>query len=133
MSETSRTASCCCGQLSLTAVGEPSTVSMCHCFECQKRTGSLFGVQARFPDEKTEVKGEARAYTRTGDTGKPVTFYSCPVCSTTLYWQAPVLPGLTAVAVGAFGEPKFPTPHYSVYETRQHRWLKIEAEMEHYD
>ena len=24
-------------------------ISMCHCLDCQKRTGSVFGVQARSP------------------------------------------------------------------------------------
>jgi hypothetical protein len=27
-------------------------VSICHCFACQKRTGSAFGYQARFPREQ---------------------------------------------------------------------------------
>jgi hypothetical protein len=39
---TARIASCSCGQLHLTCTGEPGRVSMCHCLECQKRTGSVF-------------------------------------------------------------------------------------------
>jgi hypothetical protein len=38
-----RTAACNCGQLCITCEGEPVRVSMCHCLECQRRTGAVFG------------------------------------------------------------------------------------------
>jgi hypothetical protein len=37
-----REASCSCGQLRLVAHDEPVLVTMCHCFACQRRTGSAF-------------------------------------------------------------------------------------------
>lgn len=48
-----QTASCNCGQLSLSVSGDPIRVSVCHCNACQKRTGSAFGVQARYPLSKS--------------------------------------------------------------------------------
>ena len=53
---TTRTATCSCGQLRLACEGEPVRISICHCLECQKRTGSIFGAmdaawrQRRFGD-----------------------------------------------------------------------------------
>ncbi|MCG9730147.1 hypothetical protein L1D44_09815 [Shewanella sp. Isolate13] len=44
-----RKASSGCGQLSLTVTAKPLRVSACYCCGCQKRTGSAFGAQARFP------------------------------------------------------------------------------------
>ena len=44
---TTRRASCSCGQLHLTIEGEPSCISMCHCLECQRRTGAAISNQAR--------------------------------------------------------------------------------------
>jgi hypothetical protein len=44
-----RLASCSCGQLTAEVSGEPVRVSICHCLACQRRTGSVFGEQARFP------------------------------------------------------------------------------------
>ena len=38
---TTRRAACSCGQLHLTIEGEPSRISMCHCLECQRRTGAV--------------------------------------------------------------------------------------------
>ena len=34
-------AACSCGQLHLTIEGEPVRISMCHCLECQRRTGAV--------------------------------------------------------------------------------------------
>jgi hypothetical protein len=43
-----RRATCSCGQLHLTIEGEPSRIAMCHCLECQRRTGAVISNQARF-------------------------------------------------------------------------------------
>jgi hypothetical protein len=49
---TEREGSCSCGQLRVTVSGEPVRVSICHCFACQQRTGSSYGYQARFPEDR---------------------------------------------------------------------------------
>lgn len=116
---TRRTASCSCGQLRLTCEGEPVRISICHCLECQKRTGSVFGAQARFPCENVTIDGAATQWTRVGDSGGSATFSFCPTCGSTVCWA---LPGFVTVAVGAFADPGFPPPHVSVYEERQHPW-----------
>jgi hypothetical protein len=119
---TSRVASCSCGQLRVTCEGEPIRVSICHCLECQKRTGSVFATQARFSREGVTIEGRATQWTRRGDSGGSATFNFCPVCASTVYWEPDGLPGFVVVAVGMFADPKFPPPHVSVYEVRQHQW-----------
>ena len=122
MRMTSRIASCSCGQLRLTCEGEPVRISICHCLECQKRTGSVFATQARFARECVTIEGRATAWTRRGDSGESATFHFCPVCGSTVYWDLSGAPGFIAVAVGAFADPSFPPPRVSVYEERQHPW-----------
>ena len=119
---TGRVASCSCGQLRLTCEGEPVRISMCHCLECQKRTGSVFATQARFSRELVTIEGRATQWTRFGDSGESATFNFCPVCGSTVCWEATGVPGFVTVAVGAFADPGFPPPHVSVYEERQHKW-----------
>ena len=50
-----REATCGCGQLMIVCTGEPTRVSMCHCFACQHRTGSTFGGQAWFPRDAVSI------------------------------------------------------------------------------
>jgi hypothetical protein len=130
-----RHASCGCGQLRLVCEGEPVRISMCHCLECQRRTGSVFGVQARFRREQVTVQGRSKQFSRAADSGNSVTFHFCPDCGATVYWALSGIPGVVAVAVGAFADPGFPEPRHSVYESRRHSWSMAPADLvlEHLD
>ncbi|MEZ0472580.1 GFA family protein [Luteimonas salinilitoris] len=131
-----RTATCRCGRLQLICQGEPVRVSVCHCLACQRRTGSAFGVQARFPRERVAFgEGPVSEYARTADSGNRVTYRICPDCGSTLWYTLEDAPDLIAVPVGAFADPGFPAPWVSVYETRRHPWLAFaeEAGVEHID
>jgi hypothetical protein len=130
-----RRASCSCGQLAIVCAGEPVRVSLCHCLACQRRTGSAFGVQARFPRAQvTAFEGRASTYERTGDSGGRATFRFCPECGSTVYWELDGLPDYIAVAVGAFADPTFPAPAVAVYETRRHAWAALpELDLERWE
>lgn len=120
---TVRIASCACSQLRVTCQGEPQKVSLCHCLECQRRTGSTYGVAAFFARERASVQGRASTYERPSDSGHTVAFHFCPQCGSTVYWEPRRKPDAIAVAVGAFGDPGFPAPTQSVWVERRHTWV----------
>ncbi|WP_119392733.1 GFA family protein [Phyllobacteriaceae bacterium SYSU D60012] len=119
----SREARCACGDLSVTCGGEPVAVSLCHCLDCQKRTGSAYGIAAFFSRDRVKVSGPYGDFTRASDSGHDVTFHFCPRCGSTVYWEPSRKPGLIAVAVGAFADPAFPAPGKRVYTHHQHHWV----------
>ncbi|MBI2393819.1 MAG: GFA family protein [Deltaproteobacteria bacterium] len=127
-----RRASCSCGRLRVVCRAEPLRVSVCHCLACKQRTGSAFGVQARFDARDVEIEGESTAFTRVADSGNEVTFHFCATCGSTVFWR---LGELVAIAVGAFADPGFPEPTFSVYEARQHSWVRLAptCELERWD
>ncbi len=129
-----RRASCQCGQLTAECDGEPVRISVCHCLNCQQRSGSSFAAQARFPREAVRITGESREWSRINDSGEGATFSFCPNCGSTVHYSSRPHRDLIAIPVGAFADPDFPAPHYSVYETRKHRWIDITGEgVEHYE
>lgn len=128
-----RRATCSCEQLSVIADGEPIRISMCHCLACQRRTGSTFGVQARFPLERVTISGRSTEYVRTGDSGGKATFHFCPDCGATVYYRLDQLPEAIAIPVGAFADSSFPPPRVSIYEARRHPWSGVPAEANHHD
>jgi hypothetical protein len=109
-----RRATCSCGQLHLTIEGEPSRISMCHCLECQRRTGAVISNQARFGREQVTFAGKATAWMRTAESGNALTFHFCPICGSTVYWEGEGFPGYVAVAIGSFADPNFPAPTIGV-------------------
>jgi len=126
-----RLASCSCGQLTAQVVGEPVRISICHCLACQRRTGSVFGEQARFRREGVSISGASSEYVRVGDEGSRVKFHFCPNCGSTVYYELEGLEEFLAIPVGAFADPSFPAPGVSVYESRKHQWVAPPPEAEH--
>lgn len=120
---TARTASCACGQVRVACQGEPIRVSLCHCRECQKRSGGPFGIAAFFPPEAVSARGETRQFRRPSDSGFDVVFHFCPSCGSTVWWRGLRFPDRIAVATGAFADPDFPPPTQAVYREHAHRWL----------
>ena len=127
-----RIAACSCGQLTVEVTGEPVRISICHCLACQRRTGSPFGEQARYPRENVTVSGTSTQFDRVGDEGPGATFHFCPKCGATVYYELKGYPDFIAIPVGAFADPTFPTPRVSVYESRKHSWVIPPAEAEHF-
>src|SRR5262245_15411324 len=64
MAEEKRVARCACGGLSVTVQGEPEFVVLCHCTQCQRRTGSPFGVGAYFLRSAAALNGASKTFVR---------------------------------------------------------------------
>ena len=129
-----REAVCSCGQLRLTAEGDPVRISMCHCLACQRRTGSAFAIQARFPSDRVRIAGRSGEFVRTSDDGSTdVTFHFCPDCGATVFYICSDAQDVVAVPIGAFADPSFPAPTVSVFESRRHPWVVLPAAIEHHD
>ena len=129
---TVRLASCSCGQLRAEVLGEPSRVSVCHCYACQRRTGSVFGAQVCFARGSVAVKGNGTQFVRVGDEGGRFTFTFCPKCGSTVFYVEEGDEQHIAIPVGAFADAHFPPPTISVYEERRHSWVSLPDDVEEY-
>ncbi len=124
---------CACGQLEVTLRGPLPSTSMCHCRACQRRTGSVFGVQLRVPEDRFACTGELSFFTRQGEEGE-VTFRFCPRCGSTVWWTLDGLPGSVSIAAGALAGSPIPPPTFSVYEERMPPWVSLPESIEtHWD
>ena len=96
---------------------------MCHCLACQQRTGSVFGVQARFSEDQVRIEGRSTEYLRLSDEPR--------------MRRDGLLPGDAGRdrrSVGALADSAFPSPTVSVYEDRRHPWVELPPSIElHYD
>lgn len=120
-----RSAACACGQITLSVIGEPSTVSMCHCLQCQRRTGSTYSVHAYFSTEQVTIRGAAKRYSRPSDAGRLVHFHFCTNCGSTTYWYLEPFPDRIGVPVGLFADPAFPPPKVSIFAPHRHPWVAV--------
>jgi hypothetical protein len=122
-----REAACHCGQLRLEVSGEPFAVSICNCLDCQRRTGSAFGMPAGFKADQVSVVGRFDDYLRVSDEAdrKEHVFHFCPECGSQVFYTEPMEPDLIVVSVGSFADPSFPPPTESGYDSRRHPWVGL--------
>ncbi len=112
--------------------GDPVRVSVCHCLACQRRTGSTYGFQARWPVVSARITGESREYVRLSDGDddpEERRFYFCPGCGATVYYFTD--PEYIAIPVGVLADPGFPEPTVSVWESRKHSWVAVPEGVTH--
>jgi hypothetical protein len=129
---TSHKASCRCGQLKATVTGEPVRVSVCHCLNCKKRSGSAFAAQARWPAEQVVIEGRSNSFEKVADSGNRATFHFCPECGSDVHYDINgKFDGQIAIPLGAFDDPYFLSPKFSVWEKRKHDWVEISGDVEH--
>jgi hypothetical protein len=73
-----RIANCQSGSLRAIAVGEPDIVNTCHCTECQRRTGAVFGSSAYYKESEVRIEGPSKLYTRDWQEGRKFRIRFCP-------------------------------------------------------
>ena len=105
---------------------------MCHCYNCQKQTGSAFSIQGTFPKEQVTIEGKSKAWRFPVVGAEPVTYrncsrtgltyHFCPDCGSTVYYVLDETPDNIAVRGGAFTDPTFPPPMISGFEAYRHPW-----------
>ena len=123
-------ANCQCGSLTAEiADGAEPMIVLCHCLDCQRRSGSPFGEIAYYPADMVVLTGEAREYSRPTDEGNAFTSGFCPTCGSTVYARASKYPHITGITVGTIADPAFPLPARSVYEQSRHLWIQMPQEV----
>ena len=133
---TAHTASCRCGQLKTSVTGEPVRMSVCHCLNCKKRSGSAFAAQARWPRDQVDIQGQSKTFEIVADSGNRATFHFCSECGSDVFYEIDgkfddKFNDLLAIPLGAFDDPFFFSPQFSVWEPRKHDWVEITGDVEH--
>ena len=125
-----RTASCGCGNLTVTTRGEPSEVYACSCLNCQRESGSAFTYAAIYPEAAVSIAGERRVWRRHVDSGRWVESEFCPTCGVTVFYRAELFPESIGVSVGCFADPDFAKPEGLIWASRRHHWLRFPDDIE---
>ena len=109
-------------------------MSVCHCLDCKKRSGSAFAVQARWPAEQVAIEGRSKSWVNIADSGNRIIFHFCPDCGSDVHYEIEgKFDGLVAIPLGTFDDPYAVSPEFSVWEKRKHEWVEILGEVAHSD
>jgi hypothetical protein len=77
---------CQCGAIRYRLEGQPLELTVCHCTECQRQSGSAFGMSLAIPAGAFELlAGELRFFEVVCDSGRIKSCAFCPSCGTRIY------------------------------------------------
>lgn len=116
---------CHCGEVRVTAAGEPRSVSYCHCSICRKLSGAPFSCQALYPSEQVELHLEVPgAQLQSLQTSRGVERSRCASCLAPV--RASLFGGkMTAVPLGLVTRWKHhPNGEDSPMKPRHHLYYK---------
>ena len=121
------TGGCLCGQIRYRAEAEPKFVSVCHCRDCQRFTGSAFAVVVALPKDAVTITGTLKGFAKPGDSGKPIERRFCPDCGTSVLDEAEALPGIVMIAAGTLDDASWVKPRSEIYCASAQPWLRFDA------
>jgi hypothetical protein len=87
--------------------------------------GSVFSLQARFNAGDVKTFGASHTYERGSESGNRLSFHFCPTCAAAVHYSNTGWPGMIGIPVGAYADPSFPMPNFSVYEVSKHGWVPL--------
>ncbi|HEX8301282.1 GFA family protein [Sphingomonas sp.] len=79
------TGSCHCGAIRLEAEADPAGVSVCHCGDCQKLSGSPWRTSIQVRAEHLRLEGVPAIYVKTADSGTKRAQAFCGTCGSPIY------------------------------------------------
>lgn len=116
------TGGCLCGSVRYRVVAPAKSVSICHCRNCRKQSGSHRSLNWLLPQEALIIDGELTTFNDTGDSGKPVLRQFCGKCGSPIRTLAEVLPGLAVLKAGTLDETPTENPNYALYSVNAAPW-----------
>ena len=126
--------SCLCGGVRYEYEGELGTAGYCHCEDCRRISGSAFGVSVRAVAERFRiVAGSPRAFTKTSDSGRPVTRFFCPDCGSPIYTQPPLHPETVFIKAGSLDDPALAVPDRQAWIVSRVTWAAIDPAITTYE
>ena len=117
---------CQCGAVRYRIKGKPFDLAVCHCIECQRQSGSAFGMSLAVLAPSFElVSGELNSFGVTCDSGRNKTCAFCRACGTRIYHQTDKR--ALSVKAGTLDDTSHlePTAHY--WTKRKQPWVIIPA------
>jgi hypothetical protein len=118
---------CQCGEVRYRFEGEPIELTVCHCRECQRQSGSAFGMSLSIPAEGFELlSGDLRFFEAVCDSGREKSCAFCPTCGTRIYHRTDAGVSIKAGTLDDTSRLR-PTAHY--WTKCKQPWVAIPDEV----
>jgi hypothetical protein len=116
---------CVCGQTRYALNGAPLLAYVCHCHDCQKRSGSAFALSLLVRSADVAVAGATEVIPMTSPSGRQVDHHVCPRCRLRLFGRGPASPDFTTLRAGTLDDTSWIVPIAQIWAESALPWALI--------
>ena len=114
---------CQCGYVRYRISSPIQRLVVCHCRDCQRQSGSAFGMSLFVSAEAFELaKGDVKTFEVLSDSGRTKTCAFCPNCGVRIYHDTETGKSIKA---GTLDDTSGLTPSAHFWITRKQQWLNL--------
>jgi hypothetical protein len=122
---------CLCGAIRYRFRGEPVTLYVCHCTDCQKQSASAFGMSLTILKTRLELlQGTPLTYTKTfPDDGRQKFAKFCGDCGSRVWTEFTKAPHIVNVRAGTLDDTRWLDPVAHIWTASAQPWLQIPTDL----
>lgn len=118
----SRSGQCQCGAVKYLLAGEPNSVALCHCRDCQRSAGAPMVAWAMYPEAALVV---TRGAPKTINSSANARRSFCADCGSGLFYRnAAFLPGIVDVQTATLDDPETLPPAVQIQTAERLGWMQ---------
>jgi len=122
------TGQCQCGAVRYQLVAKIVTAFACHCTECQRQSGSAFGMAAWLEDAELDLqRGQLKEWVRHTPSGKQMACRFCADCGSRLFHQV-LGSRYLSVKSGSLDDPSQFQPVAHIWVGSKQPWFEVPAD-----
>jgi len=110
---------CLCGSVSYKVSVYPSFVLNCHCEDCRRSTGAVFGTNVFVAEDKVQITGKVSSYSHKADSGNKMTKRFCPNCGTLLFGNSSGRQNSVSIRAGTIDQFDLIEPQMNVFVAKK--------------
>lgn len=120
---------CQCGAVRYRLTAEPRFLAVCHCKECQRQSGSAFGMSLMIATAGFELlQGELEVFERTSESGRLIGCAFCPQCGVRIYHEPRYVEGILNIRAGTLDDTSGLQPQLHAWTKSKQPWLELPAD-----
>ena len=106
---------CLCGRVIYKCHAEPTAIFNCHCEDCRRATGSVFGTNFFVPEDELEIFGEISSYSHHADSGNTMTKQFCANCGSLLFGNNSAKINVVSIRAGTVDQLDLIKPAMNIF------------------
>ena len=119
------TGGCQCGSVRYVLTTEPIRLVACHCKECQRQSGSAFGMSMPVKKDGLIVTGPTKQFVRIADSGGEVTGVFCPECGVRIYHVPKSAEDVVSLKPGTLDDTSWLRPGTFIWMKSAQGWVPV--------